>query len=146
MALTEINLHQSFNAPVETVFDILSDHAQFGDIISANIKRIVDSQTDYINGLGSVRKIFIIPTQHFEETITAFEPNKLIEYKISKGSPLKNHTGTMKFSSQGDNQSHLDYNIVFESKLPLPGFAPLLKVILEKTITRGLKQLANSLN
>lgn len=145
MALTHIHMQQTFNAPVDIVFDILSDHAQFGDIISANIKRIVDSNSDHINGLGSVRRISMIPTQSFEETITDFKPNELIEYRITKGSPLKNHVGTMRFSEH-NGKTHLDYQIQFESKLPIPLFAKGLKMALKKTISGGLGKLANSLN
>ncbi len=145
MALTHIHMQQTFNAPVGTVFDILSDHVQFGDIINANIRRVVDSSSDHVNGLGSVRRITLVPTQSFEETITGFEPNSLIEYRITKGSPLKNHKGTMRFSEQ-NGRTHLDYQIEFESKLPIPFFAPGLKFALEKTITGGLRKLANSLN
>ncbi|MDX1693680.1 MAG: SRPBCC family protein [Ketobacteraceae bacterium] len=145
MALTRIHMQQSFNAPVDTIFDILSDHVQFGDILSADIKRVVDSQTDYVNGLGSVRRITLIPTQSFEETITGFEPNALIEYRITRGSPLKNHKGIMRFTEE-NGKTHLDYQIQFEPRLPIPFFAKGLELALERTISGGLKKLANSLN
>ena len=144
MALTRIHMQQTFNAPVATVFDILSDHVQFGDIISANIKRVADSNSGNVNGLGSVRRITLVPTQSFEETITEFKPNELIEYRITKGSPLKNHIGTMRFSEH-NGKTHLDYQIQFEPKLPIPLLAKGLKLALEKTITGGLGKLANSL-
>ena len=145
MALTHIHMKQTFRAPVATVFDILSDHVQFGDIISANITRVVDSPSDNVNGLGSVRRISLLPTQSFEETITDFQPNALIEYQITKGSPLKNHKGTLRFSEE-NGYTHLDYQIQFEPKIPVPFFASGLKFGLERTITGGLKKLANSLN
>ena len=145
MALTHIRMQQTFNAPVDTIFDILSDHAQFGDIISANIKRVVDSRTENINGLGSVRRITLVPTQSFEETITDFEPNALIEYKITKGSPLKNHKGTLRFTEE-NGKTHLDYQIQFEPRLPIPLFGTGLKLALERAISGGLRKLANSLN
>lgn len=145
MALTELRIQQSFKAPVETIFDILSDHAQFGDVISADIKRIVDSDTDYVNGLGSVRRINVFPAPSFEETITEFVPNTLIEYRITKGSPLKNHKGTMKFTYDG-KQTLLDYHIQFEPKYPIPLLGTILKHALENAISKGLQKLANSFN
>ena len=145
MALTKLHIKQSFKAPVGTIFDVLSDHAQFGDIISANIKRVADSDTDNINGLGSIRSISIFPTPAFEETITAFEENKLIEYRITKGSPLKNHKGTMRFTQAGD-VTKLDYQIEFETKAPIPFLGNVIKFGLEKALDKGLSQLANSFN
>ncbi|MCG8317428.1 MAG: SRPBCC family protein [Pseudomonadales bacterium] len=144
MSRQQIHIQQSFNAPVDTIFGILSDHVQLGDILSAEIKRVVDSDSDNVNGLGSVRKLTIFPTPSFEETVTAFEPNKLIEYRITKGSPLKNHVGTMQFSTHG-NQTHLDYRIEFEPKIGLPLFGSIVKFGLETAISRGLAKLANSL-
>ena len=144
MSRQQIHIQQSFNAPVDTIFGILSDHVQLGDILSADIKRVVDSDTDNINGLGSVRRLTIFPTPSFEETVTAFDTNEFIEYRITKGSPLKNHIGTMKFTTNGD-QTHLDYRIEFEPKFGLPLFGPIVKFGLETAISRGLAKLANSL-
>jgi hypothetical protein len=86
-------------------FSDLSDHATFGRMLGVNIQRIKDSKHENYDGLGSVRLIKSFPVPPFEETIVAFEPNILIAYEISKGSPIKNHRGEMHFSGQGKTQS-----------------------------------------
>ena len=40
------NIMQSFNAPVDTIFNILTDHEAFGQVINANIKRVFDSKDE----------------------------------------------------------------------------------------------------
>ena len=141
MATQYIDITQIFNAPVETVFSELTDHEKFGKLLKADIKRIVDGEGGYVNGLGSVRKIMPVPLIDFEETVTTFEPNQLMEYMISKGSPIKNHKGRMEFSETEGN-TRLRYTIEFESKIPLMG--GLLKPLVEIPIKKGLSSLAKS--
>ncbi len=141
MATQYIDITQIFNAPVETVFSELTDHEKFGKLLKADIKRIVDGEGGYVNGLGSVRKIMPVPLVDFEETVVTFEPNQLMEYVISKGSPIKNHKGRMEFSETEGN-TRLRYTIEFESKIPLTGF--LLKSAIEMPIKKGFASLAKS--
>ena len=88
-----------------------------------------------------MRRITPVPLADFEETVTAFEPNKLVEYTITKGSPLKNHLGRMVFSENG-GKTHLHYTIQFEPKVPVPLSGLVVKSVLEKVILRGLHKLA----
>jgi uncharacterized protein YndB with AHSA1/START domain len=141
----QIDIHQQFDQSQEEVFKLLSDHERFGRLVGANVVRIVDSQTEFVNGVGSVRRIskFLVPA--FEETITRFEPNKLIEYQVSKGSPIKQHLGRMEFSRDND-KTVLNYSIVFEPKLALPGMGSLLVKLIGDPIRQGLKRFADSAN
>lgn len=142
--MQEIYLEKTFQAPREKVFGILSDHEKLSDVLGANIKRIRDGQDGNVNGKGSVRKLTLAPGLAFEETVTAFTPNALVEYVISKGSPLKNHKGTMEFSD-ANGGTRLRYRIVFESKYPVPFFGNIVRFGLEKTIGSGLDKLAKNL-
>ena len=141
MSRQRIKITQSFNAGLETIFDILTDHQSFGEVINAKIRRVVDGRGDNKNGVGSVRRISSFPVPSFEETVTAFEPNRLMEYKVSKGSPVKNHKGRMEFT--GDKgQTELTYTIEFEPKLPFVFFGSQIRNAIEKPISGGLKRLA----
>ncbi len=46
MGKERIEIEQSFNAPVETIFNILTDHESFGNVISTVIKRVVGRTKD----------------------------------------------------------------------------------------------------
>jgi len=142
MGEQRIKITQLFNAPVDTIFSFLTDHEAFGNVINAKIKRVVDSPDENKNGLGSVRRINAFPVPAFEETVVTFEPNQLMEYVISKGSPIKNHKGRMEFSDE-QGKTSLNYTIDFEPKLPFLFFGSILKKAIEKPIREGLKRLAD---
>jgi hypothetical protein len=67
--------------------------------------------------VGSSRALRILLTSPFVETVTAYWENELIEYRITQGSPLKNHLGAMRFRPTAKG-SHMRYSIVFEGKYP----------------------------
>ena len=135
-----LQMNVEFNAPVSEVFSQLSDHENMGKVLGAKVVRIKDGQQD-INGVGSVRRIIPLPFAGFEETVTAFEPNKLVEYTISKGSPLKNHLGRMVFS-ESHGKTKLHYTIQFEPKLPIPLSGLIVKAALEKVLLSSLQKFA----
>lgn len=141
MGEQHIKIIQLFNAPVDAIFSLLTDHEAFGKVINAKIKRVVDSQGENKNGLGSVRRINAFPTLAFEETVIEFEPNQLMAYAVSKGSPIKNHQGRMAFSHD-QGKTRLIYTIDFEPKRPFLFFGPLIKTAIEKSMRNGLKRLS----
>lgn len=142
MAKNIIQMNVAFNAPVETVFAELSDHEKMGKVLGAKVKRIKEGKNS-TNGVGSIRRLTPVPLADFEETVTGFEPNKLIEYTVTKGSPIKNHLGRMVFS-EANGKTHLHYTIQFDMKLGIPFTGLILKTVLEKVITSGLHKLART--
>ena len=142
MGEQHIKIGQLFNTPVDTIFSLLTDHQAFAQVVNAKIKRVVDSQDENKNGLGSVRRINAFPAPAFEETVVTFEPNQLMEYVVSKGSPIKNHKGRMEFSDE-QGKTRLNYTIDFEPKPPFLFFGSILKKAIEKPIRDGLKRLAD---
>lgn len=138
-----IRIQQDFKAPLSTVFATLCDHEAFGRLTGANIRRVVDGKAPHLNGLGSVRRIQLLPGLSFEETVVSFRPNELMEYVVSRGSPIKNHKGRLQFVDLG-NRTRLDYTIEFEPRWPLPGLGVLLQKAIETPIAAGLRRLARS--
>lgn len=136
MGQQRIEVVQEFPIPVKQLFAYLAEHENLATIFApAKVTRVRDGYTSR-NGVGSVRRLQALIAPPFEETVTAVEENKRIEYRISKGSPLKNHKGVMQFSSiKGGSKLH--YTIEFEGKLPL--VAELIKPVLNFAIRKGLK-------
>jgi len=137
--MQEIYIDKTFQLPLDRVFTMLSDHERLGVVLGANIRRIKDGHQGGANGLGSVREISIVPGLSFEETVTAFDEKKRIEYVISKGSPLKNHKGVMEFSEEG-GKARLRYRIVFETQLPVPFLGKVIAWGLDRNISKGLEK------
>jgi len=121
--------------PPERVFAYLSEHENLDDIFGARITRLRDGTDGHRNGVGSVRELKVGPTPPFEETVTEFVPNELITYEITKGSPLKNHRGEMRFTTEGEG-THLHYEISFGSKLP--GVDLIVAQGLKRNVAKGL--------
>lgn len=134
-----IQINQDFPAPASTVFATLGDHEKLGKIIGVKISRIKNGIGN-VNGKGSVRKLHLLPP--IEETVTAHTENELIEYTVSNWTPIKNHYGTLKFS-ENNGVTHLDYKIVFESRIPLIG--GVIKKALGTGLIKGMKKYARSL-
>lgn len=136
--MQRIDIDMEFRRPVAELFALLSDHEKLGPVLGAKIER-TKAGKDSPNGLGSVRTLRIGPMPSFEETVTAFEKDKLIEYRISRGTPLKDHKGVMRFSATPSGGSRLQYSIEFDSKLPLIG--PIIRAGLDTGIRKGLSRL-----
>ena len=141
MGMQHIVIKQLFNAPVDTIFSILTDHEAFGRIISAKMKRVVDAGGENKNGLGSVRRITLLPGFSFEESVVTFEPNRLMEYRITKGSPIKNHLGRMEFT-QDQGKTCLTYTVDYEPKQPFSLLGSLIKLAIAKPMVKGLSKFA----
>ena len=135
-----VSMTQEFNAPVEEIFNYLSDHNNFGALLMANIKRIKDSPSDNVNGLDSVRSIGVASLTILEEKIITFEPHSLIEYQICNNVPVKYHHGRLEFTKLGENKCSLYYTIDMETKF---SFADgLILYAIKSTIVNGLSKLA----
>jgi uncharacterized protein YndB with AHSA1/START domain len=133
--MQRIEIDQDFSLPVERVYAYLAEHENMETLFGAKIARVRDGEESR-NGAGSVRQLRIGILPPFEETVTSAVPNESIEYEITKGSPLRNHHGTLTFSSTGTG-SHLNYVIEFGAVLP--GLDRVVKVGLERAIRKGLK-------
>jgi uncharacterized protein YndB with AHSA1/START domain len=130
-----VHVERDLTAPVGEVFSHLAEHENLAALFGARVKRLSDGETDR-NGVGSSRELKVGPLPPFVETVTEFVPNELIEYRITKGSPLDGHVGTMRFSPAPGGGTHLDYRIRIASKLPL--LAPFVARGLTRDVNKGL--------
>ena len=132
--MQRVEITQDFALPVERVYAYLSEHENLGPLFGATITRVRDGGSSR-NGVGSVRSLRVAPLPAFEETVTAAVPNELVAYRITKGSPLKNHSGVMTFSTTPTG-SRLHYVIEFGSVLP--GLDRIVKLGLDRNVRKGL--------
>ena len=134
-AMQRVDITHDFALPPARVYAYLSEHENLGPVFGAKVTRVKDGD-DSRNGTGSVRKLRIAVLPPFEETVTKAVPEELIEYRISKGSPLKGHRGTMTFTKQGTG-TRLHYVIEFGAVVP--GLDRVVKLALDQSIRKGLK-------
>lgn len=152
MSQHSVRFVEHFNAPPAAVFPYFAQHETFGAMAGGPladklrlIRRVrIGEDLKHPDGVGSVRRIAYGPLA-FEETVTASTPNRLIEYVISKGSPLKNHIGRIEFSDDAGG-TRVDYLITFEPRLPGTALAikQALKAMIGPAFPRIRKALASA--
>lgn len=116
----ELRFEHVFQVPIERVFAYFADHQKLGRLWNARWRMISPgSDPKYPQGLGSVREVKA-GTFTWEETVTAFKPNELIEYKITKGASVKNHFSRITFVN-AYNGTRVVYEVRFEPTNPSTG-------------------------
>lgn len=135
MRAHHVLIEHHFATGPDRVFAYLAEHENLGDFFHAKITRLRDGDDGERNGVGSRRRLKVGPLPPFEETVTEFVPGQRISYRITKGSPLRGHLGTMSFSPAGDGTRFV-YDIRLASAVP--GLARLVQALLTRSITRSL--------
>jgi hypothetical protein len=137
-----VDLLQDFPQPLSQVFQDFHDHEKLGRILRAPMKHIRDGSGEGgRHGVGSMRRVGPPGPLAFEETVVSYETDKLIEYKVTRGSPIKNHLGRMVFSERpGGGGCRLHYTITFEAKLAPLG--PVIRWALARSIEAALQRYA----
>lgn len=138
-----VRVERAFAVPVERLFAHLSEHENMRPLFApARVTRLCDG-ADSRNGVGSARRVSPGPMPSFIETVTQFRANEFVEYRITSGSPLRHHIGTMRFRRLGPDRSSVRFDIAFAGRLP--GAGPLFRFILNRGIARGLEECSRHL-
>ena len=135
--MQRVIIDHDFTVPVPAAFAHLAEHENLEPLLGAKITRVKDGDDGSRNGVGSVRSLKVGPLPPFEETVTEVVPDELIRYRITKGSPLKDHSGEMRFTANPDGTAHLHYEISFGAVVP--GMAALVAASLRRNISKGLQ-------
>jgi uncharacterized protein YndB with AHSA1/START domain len=131
-----VTIDRDFAKPPKRVFAYLAEHEHLEPLFGARIKRLSDGDDGTRNGPGSSREMKLGPLPAFVETTTEVVPGELIRYRITKGSPLRDHEGLMRFSANPNGGTHLHYEITFGAALP--GVDRVVAAMLRRTVPRGL--------
>jgi uncharacterized protein YndB with AHSA1/START domain len=139
-----LEINELIRAPLGQVFDTLSDHNAMAEWMNTDIRRIRDAtaSAEGVNGTGSVRTLRLMGFLEFDETVTRSVKPKLIEYRITRGSPLKDHIGLIQLAEKNGGVQ-ITWDIRFNMDLPLAGYP--VAFALKTAISRGLKKLRQNL-
>lgn len=141
MRAHHVIVERHFARPPERVFAYLAEHENLGELFGAKVTRLCDGDGGERNGVGSRRRLQVGPLPPFEETVIEFVPGERIVYRITKGSPLRGHLGTMTFTPEAGG-TRLGYDIRLSSAVP--GLALLIQAMLTRSITQGLPSVERS--
>jgi uncharacterized protein YndB with AHSA1/START domain len=94
-----ITVKRTINAPVEKIFDLLTDHANYKDFPGILDSKLEVEGKPEKNGLGAVRHIKV-KQGWFREKVTAYQRPNSFTYLITETSlPLKHEGGTLTFKA-----------------------------------------------
>jgi len=134
-----LQIRETLPLPLDVAFSRLADHQRLGAALGVPVRRTRDGEGD-VNGLGSVRTLGLRPLE-VDETITRFDPPTRIDYRITRGSPLRDHRASVIFSANG-SATEVTWNIEFDIKPRLLG--PVLKRALGLGIRHALRKIGRA--
>lgn len=128
-----IHIERVFPLSPAELFAELTDHERFGHILGQGIRTLSPAPGDAPCGAGSVRLIPLGAGLSFEETVRSYLPDQLMEYQVTRGSPVTRHWGRMEFHPHARG-CRLLYSIRFSPRIPLTGW------LIAKALRRSLSQ------
>ena len=139
-----MQIKKEFNAPIETVFELLSKHATYNIALAPiQVVRVKDStDPERPDGVGSVRRLGLGPIKPLQEEITLLTPNQRIEYKIINNPLVKHHLGIIEFQPVDENKTLVTYTIEFQARAPF--VSKLVLAQLKSAIKLGFSKLAKT--
>jgi uncharacterized protein YndB with AHSA1/START domain len=133
--MQRLTFKKDFDLPPDRVFPYFAEHENLEPMFGAKITRLSDGNDGSRNGVGSARRLKVGPLPSFEETVTVFEPQEVINYRITRGSPLRRHLGELRFTPT-DSGTRLEWDITFTT--PVPGLELLIAEVLRRRVNQGL--------
>jgi uncharacterized protein YndB with AHSA1/START domain len=115
-----VTVTRTINAPIEKVFDLLADHANYKANFGVKESKLLKEGKPDRNGLGAVRYIDA-GIMRFEEEITHYERPRRYDYLITKCSaPLEHQGGSIRFESAG-NATRVTWTSTMRMRVPIVG-------------------------
>jgi len=129
--MTEFTLTRTTTAPIETVFDALTNHRGIADYVWAVRRSTLDREgTPAPNGVGAVRRLEALGPPIVEEIIEYQRPT-VYAYKMVSGAPVRDHVGTVALREVGTG-TEVSWHL--RSTPKIPGLDWLLSPVLKRVI------------
>jgi uncharacterized protein YndB with AHSA1/START domain len=137
----EFTLTRTTTAPIETVFDSLTNHRGIADCVWAVRRSTLDREgVPAPNGVGAVRRIEAVGPTIVEEIIDYQRPTRYA-YKMLSGAPVRDHVGTVELREAGTG-TEVSWHL--RSTPTIPGSGWLLSAVLHRVIGELLKGAVNA--
>jgi hypothetical protein len=129
--MIEFTLRQTTTAPIEKVFDSLTNHRGIADCTALVRRSTLDREgTPAPNGVGAVRRLEALGPALLEEIIEYQRPTSYA-YKLIAGAPVRDHVGTVTLREAGTG-TEAEWHL--QSTPKIPGLDWLLKPVLKRVI------------
>jgi uncharacterized protein YndB with AHSA1/START domain len=140
--LATIHLQKTLAAPIDRVFELLTDHAGYTEFRGFSEAGLLQEGPEDRNGVGAIRRLSIRGLR-FDEEITAFERPTRMDYLIREVNlPVVHERGTIRLTAQGDATA-IDWRSTFSVTTPIVGGA--LAAVLAVSLKRGFARLLDDI-
>ena len=130
-----ITVTRVIKAPVEKVFDMLADHANYRSFPGIKESKLIREGKADKNGVGAVREITAMGAW-FQEEITHYDRPKRLDYLIVKARPPMDHKGGSVRLAPHAQGCEVTWTTTVHIAIPLIG--ALLDRIVLPQLERGL--------
>jgi coenzyme Q-binding protein COQ10 len=116
--MSQVSTTETFNAPIKTVFKMLTDYGNY-PLITSDIKRVsvIDD--------GPEKKLVEFEIQiikSFRYQVWLYEkPFSELSWRFHSGDLFKENTGSWKLKDLGENKTQVDYSLSAKFGLFVPG-------------------------
>mgnify|MGYP000249854092 FL=1 len=140
----KIKVERIVKAPIERVFEAISDHANYGLYPSVGMAHLLSEGDQERNGKGALRTV---ETGVFKvwERITAFERPVHMQYQIERAKPIKmdHYKGIIDLKELGDGTTHVTW--VSEGHMAVPLIGQFLDSKMQKQGTSVFHSMLKSI-
>jgi hypothetical protein len=105
-------------APIDTVFDVLTDHRGYADITPLRAVTLERQGHPEPDGVGAVRVLKLLGPPIREE-VTVYERPSRFSYRMLSGAPVSEHIGTVDLTADG-NRTQIAYRVDTTPSIPVP--------------------------
>lgn len=122
--MIRIRVSKTLNAPIDKVFDILSDHAGYSRFRGVDESTLLRPGRSEQNGIGAQRQIRIGRTRVIEHIVGYRRPD-LLEYKITEMKPVRlveHKIGRVQLSGRDDGRTDVLWTSEGRVSIPLLGW------------------------
>lgn len=124
--MIEFTRTRTSTAPIETVFDAMTDHRAIADSVWACRRSTLDREgTPAPNGVGAIRRLVAVGPPFIEEIVEYQRPTRYA-YRMLSGAPTRDHVGTIELREAGTG-TEVSWHL--RSTMKVPGVDRLMRPV-----------------
>jgi uncharacterized protein YndB with AHSA1/START domain len=97
--VASFTLREFVNAPIDVVFDVLTDHRAYSEITPLRASTLEREGDPAPNGVGAIRVLSAVGPP-IREQVTEYERPTRFAYRMLSGAPTRDHVGTVTLEAQ----------------------------------------------
>jgi hypothetical protein len=116
--MATFTLNASISAPIEMVFDVLTDHRSYARLTPLRSSTLEREGAPDPNGVGAIR-VLKLAGPPIREEVTSFDRPTLFAYRALSGVPAKHHAATVELGTSGGD-TRLSWKVDSTPRIPVP--------------------------